>query len=187
MPPPGADGDTPQAVAARLFERAARMEDPRPFHEVYAAHLEQVISDAFRDERSPAGEPWADLAPSTVAQRLAKLPGAKRRSKKTGQLTAAARAARGRGLISPGSIKKLIDAGRLRGSITVSAARDRIAIAGAAYLAAHVTGTDDMPARNPLPIESDGADGFKLIAVEHERYVGGLTGYINTGEIKVAA
>jgi phage gpG-like protein len=160
------------------MERAARMRDLGPVMRVQAASMETRISDAFRGERSPAGEEWPALAESTLEQRAAKLPGARRRSKRTGKLTKGAQAARSRAT-QPGAIKKLIDTGRLRGSIRVRANRDSIEITGAAYLAVHVDGSENVPKRNPLPVERGSDGAFRLVPAADEEFRKAIVDHIN--------
>lgn len=187
----GADGDSPAAVASRTLQRAARMADPSPVLNALAVSWAQQTAAAFRNERSPAGEDWPRLAPSTIARRAAKLSGARGRSKKTGRITKGAQAKRADARAryaagAPGVFKPLVDSGRLRQSIRYVARRDGIEISAVAYIAHHVTGTLTVrrgpPKRNPLVIEIEGGKA-RLIASAHAQLVRALPAFFETGNV----
>lgn len=162
----GADGDTPAAAAERLMARADRLRDLSAPLSVFAASCETRVSDAFRAETSPAGEKWPPLAESTLKARAAKLPGANRRGKTSGQLTRGAREKRLQGRLSPGAIKILIDTGRLRQGIAVRVVDGAsLEFTGPLYMRTHVQGDPDrsIPKRNPLPLEVLPGGELKLV------------------------
>ena len=147
-------------------------------------------SDAFRNERSPAGDPWPELAPSTLKKRAAKLPGAKRRSKKTGKLTKAARNKRKAGLVAgSGLIRMLVDNGLLRNatSYRVGPSGQSVNIQGVEYLEPHVTGSivrkGHPPKRNPLVIDRDAMGYMALIPRAHKKLTEAISHYVATGKV----
>lgn len=144
-------------AAERLLERAARARDLTPATQVVAAEIDKMTDDAFRHSRSPAGEVFPRLAPSTVAARAAKLPGANRRNKKTGQLTAGARGKRkgARDVYNahipggPRLFTPLIDTGRARNSAHATGDATGVSWTGVGYLGPHITGSQTKPGRPP--------------------------------------
>lgn len=71
---PGADGSyTPAEAAARTAARALALQPAAmlEFMKREAAKMQAATDRAFREQRSPAGETWEPLAPSTLAQRRA--------------------------------------------------------------------------------------------------------------------
>lgn len=200
----GADGDSPDAVVARTMAIAGRFKDLSPVHQVMAVEFAQMTARAFQRSMSPAGESWANLAPSTIRRRAAKVKGGNRRGK-TGKLTAAAKRARAdaraRGLIQvlPGggyvtgrAFTPLIDSGRMRQSIQYVPRKNTIEVSAVAYIKFHVTGSlkvkNRPPKRNPLVIQlTANGDGMELIPTARARYIQAVTSHVMTGQIARAA
>ncbi len=141
-------------AAARLLERAARTRDLSPVMRVVAAEIDRETDQAFRSSRSPFGEQFPRLAPSTVEARAAKLPGANRRGKKTGQLTKGARDKRATAsaAYAAGQAKiftPLIDTGRARGSAHATADANGVSWTAVGYLGPHIMGSKSPPGRPP--------------------------------------
>lgn len=172
-----------------MRERASRLRDLGPVLRVQSEEWATATSDAFRNERSPAGEPWPDLAPSTVEQRIAKLPGANRRSKRTGKLTRGSQKKRAKayeaydGGQRSGLIKSLVDTGQMRNSIDyrVGPGGNSVEIQAVGYLAPHVTGPEP-PKRNPLVIEPDETGpGLHLAEPFNTRLRDAILAYVEDG------
>lgn len=190
----GADGDTSAGgAAARLMRAADRLENLTPAMAVLCEDWQTQTSDAFRNERSPAGEAWPELSPVTLERRIAKLPGHNRRTKKTGTLTKSARGKRkasralanlaGRGVNARAflGVKILVDTGHFKNSIRYEASETGATISIAAHGEAHVDGAEDgsLPKRNPLVIErSESGEGHRLIPREEEKLRGAINGTV---------
>jgi len=58
-----------EEVRLDLANLAEACRDTLPFMEDVAAHMMASVGKNFSEEASPSGEPWAPLAPTTVAQR----------------------------------------------------------------------------------------------------------------------
>lgn len=192
----GADGDTPAAAVERMRLRQQRLLDSSAVYRQLAVEFSQQTASAFRNERSPFGEDWLRLARSTVARRVAKLPGASSRSKKTGRLTKGARIKRAAAAAvydqGGGNIKPLVDSGRLRQSIAYTPTRDGIEITAVWYIRYHVTGSlkvrNRPPKRNPLVIQQTASGaGYALIPAAHTRFLRAFTGFVETGTVPAAA
>jgi phage virion morphogenesis protein len=128
-----------ERMALPVIERLGNLE---PVLRTRAALLDGVIQTSFRQSKSPLGEAWKALAPSTVASRR------------------------------KGSSKPLVDTGEMRQSITIVAGKDRITfgISGAPqqYGPVHQFGTSragrkrnvTIPRRAFLPIDKSGETAF---------------------------
>lgn len=144
-------------AAGRFRAMADRTPDLSRATKFVAAEIDKLTSDAFRSSRSPAGEAFPRLAPSTVAARARKLPGASRRSKKTGKLTKKASDIRGasRELYAAGGGSKLftplIDTGRARNSAHATGHATGVTWSAVKYLAPHITGSEVLVRRGLLP------------------------------------
>jgi len=126
-------------MALPVLERLGNLE---PVLRKRAALLDGVVQTSFRQSKSPLGEAWAALAPSTIERRR------------------------------KGSSKPLVDTGQLRQSVTIVASKDRITfgISGPAqgYAPAHQFGTSragrkrsvKIPRRAFLPITPQGETSF---------------------------
>lgn len=126
-------------LALPVLERLGNLE---PVLRKRAALLDGVVQTSFRQSKSPLGEAWAALAPSTVERRR------------------------------KGSSKPLVDTGQLRQSVTIVAGKDRITfgVSGPAqtYGPVHQFGTSRagrkrnvrIPRRAFLPIDTSGETSF---------------------------
>ena len=106
---------------------ASRMRDMSPLTRVLAEDVKRLIDDSFAQSRSPGGEQWAALKPSTVRQRR------------------------------QGSDQPLIDTGTLRNSAFARGTSQGVSFgAGASYGPFHQFGTRRVPARPFLPVTQSG-------------------------------
>jgi hypothetical protein len=114
---------------ARTQAMMKRIENPKPVLDIVARKLQDMIRASFDAQRSPAGQQWRNLAPSTLAQRK---PGEFRTPlKKTGQTYARVRV-----FVSGGN---------------------RIVFVFPAHLLIHAKAKGDpLPKRNALPFEKQG-------------------------------
>jgi hypothetical protein len=196
-----ADGFTIEAkgiAEARraLRTRAMRVADMRPALRVVAQEIEKRTSDSFQNSRSQFGEPFAPLAPSTIAGRIRKQGSANRRTK-AGKLTKGAVAMRGK-LTAPGGIKPLIDTGRMKNSAhAVVEDGTKIRFSAVGYLGPHITGgqrggkANRPPMRNPTVFVRSGGGGFdflggsswKLDASMQLYLTKAVSSYIATGKV----
>ena len=183
----GADG-TAGSAAAQNELRAQRCLNPTPFFRVQAEEWQTATADAFRDETSPAGEPWPPLAASTIEHRAAKLPGANRRTK-SGALTKGARAKREHGRTGIGAIKMLVDTGHLKNATRYRADRDGIVVNTISYGPPHIDGDQHSiiaprpPKRNFLVIERGDDGRMRLVEPYLTRFLTGYTAFIETGKV----
>ena len=179
--------DTATKLADAMAARALNL---RPALTVFGAELTKRVDDAFQNSKSPAGEIWPTLAPSTVAKRAAKLPGAKRRGK-DGKLTKGAKQKRVQGAAAyqhagAGNIKALVDTARMRNSQNVRVDATSLLWSAVGYMAPHITGSQKRPGRppkrNPAPFELNGGKWELTPALQAllARYV---SGYITTGKV----
>jgi phage virion morphogenesis protein len=129
-----------RALRAALGRLTRGLANPTPALEDVARALANITEDAFQRQRSPFGEPWADLKDKTKARR-----------EKAGHW--------------PGPILQ-VTAGGLAGSITHGADRSSAWVAASkVYAAIHqFGGTPEMrpgpagiPARPYLPVDETGA------------------------------
>lgn len=179
-------------AAQRLMDRAARARDLTAPLQVVAAEIDRETDAAFRASRSPAGEVFPRLAPSTVRARAAKLPGASRRSKKTGGLTAGARGKRkgARDVYAanpPGGPKlftPLIDTGRARGSAHATADASGISWTAVKYLEPHIAGGKRglIPKRNVSVFEIRGGIARPIPKI-HSLLLRTVATYVSTGRL----
>lgn len=142
-----------------------RIANLKPVMEVAVSDTVTLIDDAFENQASPMGAPWAPLQPSTI----------ERRRKGGGN----------------GSPKILIDTGRLRQSITGKADQRGFQFGtNVRYAGAQQFGRSDvnLPARPFFPIESGTGSNFQLsttgAAGVHWRQIRRMIAdYIRTGRI----
>jgi hypothetical protein len=169
--------DGGQKLRASLAERGRRLADLRPALKIIGEEIVKRTVESFRNRASPAGSQWDALADSTLRQRVAKLPGASKRSKGTTRAQRAA--ARGLGVIegllgpyarlTKGARKKratallaqamgetsaitpLIDTGRLRSSAQRYKILDASTLSWSVvrYGGAHMSGNTKRPGRPP--------------------------------------
>lgn len=133
-----------QAIAVTAG-KATRAGGLGPALKLVARELEKRVDDAYRDQRSPAGEVWPELAPSTIAARARSGKVAKRRDA-SGNLTSAA--VRRRALVT-GNIAPMVDTGRLRASQHADVTGTAIEWSEVGYGAPHITGSSKgLPKRN---------------------------------------
>ena len=178
-------------AAARLLERAARARDLAPVMRVVAAEIDRETDTAFRSSTSPFGEPFPRLAPSTAAARAAKLPGANRRSKKSGQLTAGARRKRTEAAASyaagaPKIFTPLIDTGRARGSAHATADATGVSWTAVGYLGPHIMGSKSPPGRPPkrnVSVFQMQGGVLRPIPRIQSLLLSGVARYVSTGRV----
>ncbi|NVZ11454.1 phage virion morphogenesis protein [Allochromatium humboldtianum] len=131
-----------RALRATLESLLTRVNDMQPVMEDIARALRNHTEDAFQDERSPFGAPWADLSNVTKAIRA-----------KSGHW--------------PGPILQVTGSSGLAGSISSAAGADWASLGvGKEYAATHQFGRADnrfyggplapIPARPFLPIDAAG-------------------------------
>lgn len=169
----------------RMYERAQRMRDLSPALRVVAAEIETRTDDAFRDSRSPFGEIWPTLAPSTQAARAAKLPGARKRGK-SGQLTKGAKQKRAAGIAayqfgSANTFKALVDTGRMRGSVRVRVRKNELEFASVGYMGPHITGGKNLPKRNPTVFQRAASGQLEAIPSIMSLLLRTVSRYVRTG------
>lgn len=151
-----------QAIAT-LEDLLERYQDPSPLMQAWAEIVKQGLDKWFTQERSPGGQPWAALAPVTVAARI-----------KRGYTP----------------IRILQASGKGRSNIDVQTDRKQVRVYfggnNTSYMKYHLTGTKRMPARPFLPADKDlksGDLGKELIqsaldyfAVQPSTTGGGIVG-----------
>lgn len=184
-----------------MRDRAQRMGNLREAFSPLAISWQQQTDKAFSTGISPKGESFPDLALSTLHKRAAKLPGARRRSKKTGQLTRSAARRRAdavqRALLGavPGSsyfsintrvFRPLVDNGRARQATHYEPTNTGITLVTVKYLLYHVggfrKGNRYLPKRNPLVVEYGAASGeLVLIPSAAEAFGKAVTAFVETG------
>lgn len=188
-----------EAAIAAVRAKAKALSDLTPAYKRFGAEIVKKTDDAFHNSKGYDGEAWPALAQSTIDSRLAKLPGANRRNKKTGKLTAGARTKRraAQALIHQeqashggygGLIKPMVDTARARNSSHADSSRDGVTWSAVGYLGVHMAGTDGagrsgnvtIPKRNPSPFELKGGkwvlrDSAKASLAKH------LNEHINAG------
>jgi len=142
-----ADGTSPRDAADRMLLRAKHMQDLTPLMRSQATKWQRATERAFQQQRSPAGEKWPTLAPSTIAQRIGSQD-KRHRGRRSG-------------------FKALIKTGRLNTTLKYIPESATIKVSAVDYLGPHVTGSKKKigrpPKRNPLVY--DRVDG-KLVLVE---------------------
>lgn len=173
-----------------MKERIKRLQDFTPALKVVAAEIEKRTDDAFQQSRSPLGEIWPTLAPSTQLARAAKLPGASRRSKKTGALTKGAKGKRAEGIAAyqyggANTFKALIDTARMRNSVRVKVSKKEIEFSAVGYMGPHIVGGkgNRPPKRNPTVFERAGR-GFDAIPAVMSYLLRTVGWYIATGQVR---
>ncbi|AKF08886.1 phage virion morphogenesis protein [Sandaracinus amylolyticus] len=145
--------------AIRTVRSAAeRARDLSPILRVIAEDTKTLVDDSFDQSRSPSGAPFAPLAPATKARRR------------------------------KGSSKPLVDTGRLRNSVSASAAGNLLSVGtNVVYGATHQYGSKRVPARPFLPFAGDPAapvlemsgpagDHWRAVAEQIREYI--ITGRI---------
>lgn len=163
-------------------EREQRMLNLQPVNQRFAAVLRKEIRAAFNQSRSPKGERFPPLKPSTIAGRKKSRGSAQAAGPLTdlmAQLSASvARAQSG--------IKPLVDTGRLRRSIGVIAGPRGIRLFFIGYLRPHIGGGGadkrHPPKRNPLPYEKQGGQ-LRLIARLAQEYDRRVRAWVMTGTL----
>lgn len=122
------------ALSKDLEAAAKRAADLTPITKPAAERLRGIITLAFSQSKSPLGEAWRPLAPSTIARRR------------------------------KGSAKPLIDTGLLRKSVSVRGEKQAVAFgvtgAAASYAAYHQFGGTKIPRRAFLPTDERGTPVF---------------------------
>lgn len=183
MPTTGMD-----KAISHMQARAARMRDLSPVMRVVGEEIVKRTTQAFRAQQSPAGEAWPALAPSTLAQRAAKLPGAKRRSKKTGRLTPAARTRRAQAASTGAGITPLVDTGRLRNSAQqisqpYGPGANFIEWSVVGYGGPHMGGSASRrPPKRNFSVFEPGAGGWTLIPAVNDYLKAAFTNWVDTGK-----
>lgn len=178
-----ADGGA--ALRKRLSDRIARTRDLRPALRVIGEEIVKRTSDAFAARSSPAGEAWAPLAPSTLAARAAKVPGARRRTKR-GKLTKAAKAKRLAAVTSAAAIVPLVDTGRMRASAAQYRVTDSSTLSWSVvgYGGPHIAGgKSGRPPKRNFSVFERGATGYRLIPSMRAYAVRVLSRYAATGRV----
>jgi phage gpG-like protein len=121
-------------LAKDIEAAAKRATDLTPITKPAAERLRGIITLAFSQSKSPLGEAWRPLAPSTVARRR------------------------------KGSAKPLIDTGLLRKSVSVRGEKQTIAFgvtgSAAEYAPYHQFGGSKIPRRAFLPTDERGTPVF---------------------------
>lgn len=138
------------AADRALRDRARRIRDLTPAMKEGARLIEKETDDSFRKQRSPLGEPWATLKPSTIAGRAARI-----KSKKI------------RSAILAGGVTPLVDTGRMRNSVHVKATKRQMRFSAVGYMGPHMTGGGPLPKRNPTVFEF--ATRWQLVPHVRER------------------
>lgn len=117
-----------------LESAAKRAADLTPITKPAAERLRGIITLAFSQSKSPLGEAWRPLAPSTIARRR------------------------------KGSAKPLIDTGLLRKSVSVRGEKQAVAFgvtgSAATYAPYHQLGGSKIPRRAFLPTDERGTPVF---------------------------
>ncbi len=176
----------------RMQERVRRLADLSPALKVVAAEIEKQTDDAFRKSTSPFGEQWPRLAPSTIAARAAKVPGANRRSKATGKLTRGAYAKRQAAAEkykagASNVFKPLVDTGRMRNSVHVAVRGNELVFTAVGYMGPHITGSQNVegrpPKRNPTVFQLAGGV-FKPIPSILSLLLRTVGRYVATGRVR---
>lgn len=121
--------------------RAQHMRDLTPLMRSQALKWQRATERAFQQSRSPAGDQWPPLAPSTIASRI-KTQDKRERGRRTGY-------------------KPLIKGGTLNITLRYIPESATIKVSAVPYLAPHVTGSYKRvigrpPKRNPLVYERVG-------------------------------
>ena len=154
-----------QEAIASCEERARRFLDLSPALRVVGEEIIKRTADAFGDGRSPFGETFPPLAPSTLQARSRALKSANTRTK-SGGLTARAQRTR-QSIVS--SAKPLVDTGRARGSQHVDVQANTLTWSAVGYLLPHITGgarggREGMPPKRNVsvfrPASGSGASGI---------------------------
>ena len=153
-----------EGVIAELDALAERAADLGPVLEVAAEETTKIISDSFRNLRSPDGQPWAPLDESTIKKRR------KRRGAKRTRV-----------------IRPLVDSGVMRGTTVVTHTRTALEMKSRMpYSVYHQFGNGRMY-RPFMPIEKSGSSYVLMTggrAGRHWREVRDMViEYIRTGRI----
>lgn len=137
-------------VAARLRDQAKRAKDVSPATRPAAVDLETVIADAFQGERSPGGDPWPELKPSTLIKRALSRGGRRakvRRGSRRGYNVGVSLGLNKKAMRNISNVRMLRDSGRGFTSINVRAEGGRIITrVDNGYMVAHLGGDTK---RNP--------------------------------------
>lgn len=173
-------------LRVRLDAMAARARDLTPAMKVVGEEIVLRTTRAFRARQSPAGDAWAPLARSTLARRAAKLPGAKRKTKRGG-LTQAAKSKRSAAVANPAAITPLVDTGRLRNSAQqYKADKDSVTWSVVGYGGPHMAGSASgrPPKRSFSVFEPDADGGWRIIQPMLEYAVRSIERYVGKGAAK---
>lgn len=146
-------------VIARMDRRIMALQDWAPVGKRFVAELRKETRQAFDTTKSPKGDVWPKLKPSTIA---------KRKVKKAAPSARAATSLEAALALSLGAagLKPLDDTGRLKKSIGYVATRGGFKFFAVGYLRPHMSGGGQNklrpPKRNPTPFEKVG-DRYQLI------------------------
>lgn len=169
-----------------MRERAQRFSDLRPALKAVGREIELRTDTAFRDSKSPFGEAFPPLAPSTLASRARKLPGAKKRGK-GGKLTGGALKKRSEAIAAyqggaTNIFKPLVDTARARNSQHVDIDVQSLKWSAVGYLGPHMTGTGRVPKRNVAVFEKRGEQW--VLHPDVARYLAAkVAAYVQTGKV----
>jgi phage gpG-like protein len=177
-------------VQAELDAMADRLRDLRPVMQIAAQDTVTLTDQSFEDQTSPSGDGWAEHSPTTVALRM-------KRRNQTGPRKRRPRGQRAQEQRLP-DVRKLLDTGRLRQSMTGTAGRTGFSFgSNVIYAGAQQFGNPEnrlfgkkrapIPARPFMPIVAEGSR-FALMttgsAGQHWSRVRALVShYIRTGEL----
>ena len=171
-----------QELAEKLELMAERTAAPAPAFKVWGEWLRRKVDNGFERSTEWDGTPFAALAPATIDARIAERGGFKR--KKSGGFTKGALKKQAK-FSAPGGIKTLVDSGRARDEQRVVQARvgasDGILWTAVGYLEQHMTGTADIPRRNPTPFTRAGSS-WTMADDASSELAGLLSAYILTGK-----
>lgn len=143
-------------ASARTRAMIERVRNPEPVLRALAPQLEGMIKASFDAQRSPAGNTWRKLRPSTLARR------------KPGEFTT--------------PLKKT---GATYAACKVYATRNQLRVRFPRVLLIHISGNAERrpPKRNPMPFEP-GPDGrMRLIPKADRMLRDGFRNYVKTGAL----
>lgn len=163
-------------IAAKQMElRAKHMQNLQPLMDVQADLWQAATDRAFREQRSPAGEQWPPLAPSTIASR--------------GGVQSWRKGHRGGGLLrgkAPGGVVlALLKTRRMQRETRYVARPATIEVETVGYMGPHQSGTPDgrPPKRNPLVF--DRVEGKpQLVVPFNQGFRDAFIRYVETGVAK---
>lgn len=178
-----------EAVASKLAAISERLQNMQPALEVFGAWLVKTTDDSFRGEKEHDGSPFEQLKPATINARIRKAGGFRR--KKQGEYDYSARDAdytkgalkKQAKMLAPGDIKILTDTARARNSQHYVASPNKLVYSVVGYLGAHMSGTADIPRRNPTAFDREG-DKWKLGKRGTDKLRDVIGSYVNTGRAR---